>query len=414
MDILLINHYAGSPRHGMEFRPYYLARAWTLAGHRVRIVAAAHTHLRARQPELGRAARLDQEIDGIAYRWYSAPSYQGNGLRRACNMAAFLAALHRDRRALAAERPQLVIASSTYPADIWSAHAIARRCGARLVYELHDLWPLTPMQLGGMPAYHPFIRWLQAAEDHACRHAQRVISLLPHAGPHLAAHGLDLRRLHVIPNGVDLDGWRRRAALPAAVQELLDGLRRRGPVLGYAGSHGAANALGTLLDAAVRLRHEPLSLVLAGDGPDKEALRRRALREGLGQVHFLDPLPRAAVPTLLAQLDMAYLGWPRSMLYRYGIAPNKLGDYMLAGLPVVHAVEAANDPVAETGCGLSVPPADPAALAAAIQTLLRMGPAQRHAMGQRGARHARTHLDYTVLAQRFLDACAGPDYGAMP
>ena len=42
MNILLINHYAGSPQHGMEYRPYYLAREWVRAGHTVQIVATAY------------------------------------------------------------------------------------------------------------------------------------------------------------------------------------------------------------------------------------------------------------------------------------------------------------------------------------------------------------------------------------
>jgi len=46
MNILLINHYAGAPQYGMEYRPYYLAREWTKIGHRVSIVLAPLSHLR--------------------------------------------------------------------------------------------------------------------------------------------------------------------------------------------------------------------------------------------------------------------------------------------------------------------------------------------------------------------------------
>ena len=52
MRILYLNHYAGSPQHGMEYRPYYLAREWVRAGHRVQIVAGSYSHVRAQQPEV--------------------------------------------------------------------------------------------------------------------------------------------------------------------------------------------------------------------------------------------------------------------------------------------------------------------------------------------------------------------------
>ena len=45
MNILLINHYAGSPDLGMEFRPYYMAKEWQKAGHHVRIVGGSFSHL---------------------------------------------------------------------------------------------------------------------------------------------------------------------------------------------------------------------------------------------------------------------------------------------------------------------------------------------------------------------------------
>jgi hypothetical protein len=92
MNILYLNHYAGTPFLGMEFRPYYLAREWVRLGHTVQMLAAGFSHVRARQPDVGQAPK-DEAIDGIAYRWYPAPPYQGNGLDRVKNIAAALAQL---------------------------------------------------------------------------------------------------------------------------------------------------------------------------------------------------------------------------------------------------------------------------------------------------------------------------------
>ena len=156
MNILLINHYAGSVHHGMEYRPYYLAREWVRLGHRVRIVAASRAHVRARPPEMAGRSRLDETIDGIGYTWFATPAYRGNGAARVRNMAAFVWRLWREARTLAREvAPDVVIASSTYPLDIWPAHRIARLAGARLLHEVHDLWPLSPMSWAGFRATTP-------------------------------------------------------------------------------------------------------------------------------------------------------------------------------------------------------------------------------------------------------------------
>jgi hypothetical protein len=72
MNILLSNHYAGSPQHGMEYRPYYLAREWVRLGHHVTIVAASRSHLRMRNPQL-QSGLAEEWIDGIRYVWLDAP-----------------------------------------------------------------------------------------------------------------------------------------------------------------------------------------------------------------------------------------------------------------------------------------------------------------------------------------------------
>jgi len=126
----------------MEYRPYYLSREWVRSGSTVRILGASFSHVRSAQPLLNGApdnASATEWIDGIEYVWYPTPRYRGNGVGRARNILAFLHRLWIDAQALADNfRPDMVIASSTYPMDIWVARRIARRRGARLVFEVHD------------------------------------------------------------------------------------------------------------------------------------------------------------------------------------------------------------------------------------------------------------------------------------
>ncbi len=402
MNILYLNHYAGTPALGMEFRPYYLAREWVRLGHTVQIVAADFSHVRARQP-----SAASEVIDGIAYRWLPTPPYKGNGMGRMRNILAYLQALWADAPAWAGRfKPDVVIASSTYPLDIWPAQRIARLAKAKLVHEVHDLWPLSPIELSGMSRWHPFALICQSAETTACRHADVVVSMLPKVHEHLAGKGLDLKKLHIVPNGITLDEWQGQPPpLDAAVADAIDSARLdKRVVVGYAGSMGPPNALDTLLDAAALLRDEPFAFVLVGDGHSREALSARVRDEQLVHVKLLPPIPKAQVPAFLERLHMAWIGWQRVPIYRFGIAPNKLMDYMMARCPVVHAVQAGNDPVAEARCGFTVAPQDPAASADGLRRLAALPAGLRRAMGERGRAHVLAHHTYPVLARQFLKA----------
>jgi glycosyltransferase involved in cell wall biosynthesis len=406
MRLLLINHYAGSPAHGMEFRPYYLAREWVRAGHEVTIVAASHSHVRAVQPEMAGEPR-EEFIDGIRYRWLPTPQYAGNGVGRLRNILSFLRQLRADAWRLTREfRPDAVIASSTYPMDVWVARKLARLAKAKLVYEVHDLWPLSLIELSGMSPRHPFALMCGKAEADAYRDANIVVSMLPCVHEHMASRGLDLARLRIVPNGFAPEEWQGESApLGATLAAHLDAERAAGrTVVGYAGSMGLPNALDVLLDAAVRLKHSPLSFVLVGSGHEAVRLAERATTEGLTNVRFFPPIPKAQIPTLLGHFDIAYIGWQRTPIYRFGIAPNKLIDYLMAGRAVLHSVEAGNDPVAEAGAGLTVAPEDAEAVAQGLLKLATLSPEQRDEMGRRGRAFAMAHHAYPVLAQRFIEA----------
>ena len=404
MNILYINHYAGGPTYGMEYRPYYLAREWVRAGHTVTIVAASHSHVRARQPAMT-GDFTEEIIAGIRFVWCATPSYSDNGAGRVVNMFAFLRRLAQWRRWLR-DKPDAVIASSTYPLDIYPARHIARHHGARLVWEVHDLWPLSPIELGGISPWHPFMMLLQHAENAACRSADVIVSMLPKADTHLRAHGMDPEKFFYVPNGIDPLEWgdESGAALPPAHATAVAQAIDKGHLLvAYAGAHGLANALDAMLDAAALTRDEPISWLLVGGGPEKAALMRQAAAKELANVSLLDPVPRTTIPVLLRAMDVLYIGLKRQPLFRFGISPNKLIDYMMAARPVICAIDAGNDLVGESGCGVMIEPENPKVLTAAVRRMAELGPAERERMGRRGHAYVEQLHLYPVLARRFLD-----------
>jgi len=406
MNILLINHYAGSPQYGMEYRPYYLAREWVKMGHKVVITSASFSHLRSKQPKVN--GNISEElIDDIRYIWIKAQSYKGNGLKRILNMLTFVSKLMFLSKRLSSHfKPDIVIASSTYPLDIYPAYLISRFSKAKLIFEVHDLWPLTPIELGGMPKWHPFIVILQIAEDFAYKHADKVISILPKALEHMVSRGLDPKKFVYIPNGIDIEEWQSfNTQLPEGHKEIIEKLKKEVKFLvGYTGSFGVANALDYFVKAASYLKDLPVALVLVGQGPEKENLQKYVTENNLNNVVFLPPVPKNSIPELLSKMDILYISLRKSPLFRFGISPNKLFDYMMAGKPIINAISAGNDLVAESGCGISIPPEDPVAIAEAIKKLIDMSPLEREEMGRRGREYVIKNHDYKVLAKRFLEA----------
>lgn len=126
MNILIINHYAGNPKIGMEFRPYYLAKEFIKMGHSVSIIGASFSHLRNIQPPVKKD--LSREItDGIAYYWIKTPSYGGN-IQRILNILVFVIKLYFYANKISKLlEPDLVIASSTYPLDIYPSKKISKK-----------------------------------------------------------------------------------------------------------------------------------------------------------------------------------------------------------------------------------------------------------------------------------------------
>lgn len=401
MNILLINHYAGSPVLGMEYRPYYMACEWVKAGHKVTIISASFAHIRTLQPQTTKKFQ-EEIINGITYLWVKTPSYQGNGLKRILNILSFYRKIKRNAKKLAnMYMPDAVIASSTYPMDNYAANQIAVFARARHYYEVHDLWPLSPMELGGYSASHPFIKYLQKAEDFAYKNADGVISMLPKTREYMHNRGLDPKKWNYVPNGINTTEWSSNEKIPIALEQQLEKIKSRHSFLiGYTGSHGIANALENLINAVEILNNDHLAFILVGKGPEKEKLQTLAAKSD--NIYFFDPVTKAQIPDLLAHFDLLFIGWQRQALYRFGVSPNKLFDYMMSGKPVIQAIEAGNDLVTESGCGISIEPENPKILAETLLKMKMLNNSELAQMGESGRHYVMQNHDYKVLSEKCL------------
>lgn len=410
MNLLLINHYAGSPEMGMEYRPYYLAREWMKLGHNVTIVAADYSHLRAKNPDITELV-CEKTIEKVRYVLIKTPIYTENDRKRYKNVYAFVEGLRRNAKMLAENyKPDVVIASSTYPLDIYPARKIAGLAGARLVYEVHDIHPQSFIEIYGYSPYHPIMQALGYGVKYAYRHADKIISILPRVDRHMQELGVDTAKFAYIPNGIAPE--ERPKKQPQRHIDLITRYREKGYfIVMYLGGFAPANALDELVESARHTGREVM-FMLVGNGLHKAPLKRYAKQHNLSNIMYLDTVEKDQVQCILELADCLYLGALPLEVYRYGVGMNKLYDYMYAARPIVCAMDVPQNPVEEAGCGVIIPTNNAQEIAQAIEQVRKMTQEQRRAMGERGREYVKKNNRYSVLAKQFLaevESCKKPD-----
>lgn len=409
MNILYIEHYAGSPEMGMEFRPYYLSREWVKMGHNVRIVAGDFSHLRGKNPDVSEDFQ-SEEIDGITYTWIKTGTYSGNGVARAKTMFRFVEKLRQKADWIAKEwQPDVIITSSTYPLDTYAGQKIRAACRkngkkALLIHEVHDMWPITLIEIGGMQKSNPFVMLMQQGENSFCKHSDRVVSLLCAAKDYFVEHGMTPEKFQVVMNGVVLEEWEHPTALPEEHEKVLSQLRKDGKfIVGFFGSVTKSYSVDYLLEAAKKTADDRVAIVIVGEGNQKEELMKQA-GDRLGKsIFFLPRIPKTAIPTLMEAIDCCYVGALKNDMFRFGICMNKLFDSMMSGKPILYAVEAPNNFIKDYRCGISVEAEDADALAVGLKDMLSLSEEKRAQMGKNGREAVLENFTYEKLAKQFVE-----------
>ncbi len=408
MRIWIFCSFAGSPRHGMNYRQFYFAREFVRAGHEALIVSSSYSHQFLVQPKIT-SLYTKEVIEGVKYIWIKCPSYDGSAdPKRILNWLAFTMGLYRLPRQAEA-KPDVIIVSSPIPYPIVPAARIARHCDAKLVLEVRDIWPLSLVALGSYSAKHPFIRFTQWVEDLAYRRADLVVSALPNAYDHMKTRGLSREKFLWISNGMD-----PRDMIEESSPETGEETQSMGPPSSkklfhvcYAGSfHARAIAL-PLVEAAASLleiRPDIRFIFIGKDSGGLQILKDRAAALNACNIEFWDPVPRTEMQRILTRMDVCVAMTKASPLYQYGISMTKLFDYMLAAKPIILSSNASADIVSSVGCGLKIPPENSKVLAGAIIQLADSEPSILRSMGLAGRKALLSSYTYPILAARYLEA----------
>lgn len=401
MKVLYFHQHFSTPVGSTGIRSYQMARRLIERGHQVTMVCGSYGGGETGLSIPFSKGKRTGSVDGIEIIEFDLSYSNSDGLiTRAMTFLKF--AFKSVSLALTVKYDVAFATTTPLTAGIPGFFARWLR-GKPFVFEVRDLWPELPKAMGVIK--NPIVLSLMSClEWLSYRSAHRCIGLSPGIVNGIAKRGVKLEKITLIPNGCDLsifseknNSWR-----PSGVAE-------NDLMAIFTGTHGMANGLDAVLDAAKVLQNRgrtDIKLVLVGQGKCKDALQQRVVSESLENVIFHAPVNKQKLAGLMAEADIGLQVLANVPAFYFGTSPNKFFDYISAGLPVLN-----NYPGWLAGminvnqCGFSVEPESAASFADALekaqdQELLP-------AMGQRALALAKKEFDRDVLADKWVDCVVG-------
>jgi glycosyltransferase involved in cell wall biosynthesis len=402
MHILFVTPYYPPEKAAPAVRISETARLLVKRGYQVTVLTTVPNYPNGIVPEAYRGRMLQHEIqDGVRIvRTWSYISPNKGFLRRIVAQLSFgcLAPLLGWN---AIGQPDVIIVESPPLFDALAARMLAWGKHCPFIFMVSDLWPESAVQLG-MLRNHLLIKLAEWLEWSTYQRAIAVWALTQGIRDSLIQRGLAPEQVFLLTNGVDTTKF-HPASKAQARTEL--GWRDQFTVL-YAGTHGLAHGLTTVLDAAEQIQDSAdIHFILAGDGAAKEDLRMRAQQREIKNVTFLDTQPHDRMPLLVAGADACLVPLRKLPLFE-GALPSKMYEIMACARPILLGVdgEARRLIEQEAGAALYVEPENPSALVSAILHL-REYPDVADVLGKRGRAFVEARFDrnqlITALEARF-------------
>jgi len=338
-----------------------------------------------------------EKIKNIKWNWLRVYPYKKNNWKRYINILSFclnlliLQLLNAVKNSL----PNIIIASSPQIVASYQSLIFAKIFRIKFIFEVRDIWPQILIDLGGSNPKSLLIRILKIMEMGLYKYSDVVVVLAKGTKNYVESNGA--RNVVWLPNGPNLDDF-HFSHLPEEPKTFNFSRPFR---ITYAGAHGLANDLNNVIEAAERIRDEPIEIILVGDGPEKNKLVDKA--KGLKNVIFKSPLSKAKIPRIMREADAILISLKDVDLFKYGISPNKLYDAYALGRPVISTVGGViNQEIENNYIGFTTDPGRPERLARIIKKMYKLPRIEREKMSIMGRQMAEKIYSREKIRSSFL------------
>ena len=335
MKILLLHQHFKTPYKGGAIRSYYLAKALVDRGISVTVITGHN------------APYQKEDIDGIEVHHLQVPYDNSFGAAR--RIQSFLRFANKAT-ALAKSFTQVDLCYAiSVPLTVGLvALRLKRKFNIPFLFEVGDLWPEAPIQLGFINNY--FVkRSLYALEKRIYKAAESVVALSPAIKEEILKK-VPGKVVHLLPNMADVDFFQKER------------IKKDDKfVVSYIGALGIANGLDFFIACANAARRAslPVHFILCGAGAEKRRLQNLVDSTKLENVSILDFTNRDGVREVLKVTDAALISYKPVPILETG-SPNKFFDALAAGkLVVINFGGWIKGEIESAQCGISVDAYDP-------------------------------------------------------
>ncbi|ABF42306.1 glycosyl transferase, group 1 [Candidatus Koribacter versatilis Ellin345] len=399
MKFLILSQYFYPEVGATQTRLAGTAAEIVLAGHEVEVLTGLPN---------APAGKIFPDYRGRFYmrdEWNGCPVHRtwlyaatGKSLARVMNYGSFALASWWEARRV--KKPDYVFVESPPLTTAWPGLRIAKKLGARLIFNVSDLWPDSVRDLGVMSDGRAF-RTLEKMEIGIYRKSFAVTAVTEGIRDRIInVKGIPAEKVLFLPNGADTDTYR---PLPPDT-ELAAKLGLTGKkVVYFAGTLGYAQGLHSVITAAETLqRNQPLvHFLFIGEGPEKPRLKEAVATKGLRNVSFVDAVPAKEI-SRYASIAMCGLVQLLDIPLFEGARPGKTTAIMSCGRPVIYAVRGEGVRLMErSNAGWVIPPMDPDALVGAILEMVA-NPDEVQRRGENGRRYIEQHMTWEILVRDWL------------
>jgi glycosyltransferase involved in cell wall biosynthesis len=378
MNILMLHQHFRTPNDGGGIRSFYVAHALASAGNTVTIITASETK---------KTVVLTEQIT-VHY----LPVTYSNHLPFYARIYAFIKFyLGAYRKALGQGKVDLVYAISTPLTVGWLGKHLKNKLECPLIFEVGDLWPEAPIQIGAIKNRW-FIKLLYAAENRIYRSSDAIISLSPEMTAYIEAK-LPKANIITVPNMSDLSFF--ESAIKTEVTDTF--------TIGYFGTIGEANAIEYLIAAAHESQNQKLEVrfVIMGTGKKMRFAKLECERLQLDNIEFLDFSNYNEMRGALKRCDAIYVSFKNIPILAAG-SPNKFFDGLASGkIIIINFGGWISELIDKMEIGFSYDPLQPAQFCEKLKRLLE-SPERQVVMKANSLNLAKKQFDKDLLTKEIV------------